>query len=74
MENLSAVTCGAPINKYAQITPFTDGVLSFFQILNDFYIRKFEVPEKILNLWRKKISITFGTNKKLAKSEKTFFC
>jgi hypothetical protein len=37
MENLSTVTYGAPINKYAQTTPFTDGVSSFFQILNDFF-------------------------------------
>jgi hypothetical protein len=36
MENLYTVTDGAPINKYAQNTPFTDGVSSFFQIVNDF--------------------------------------
>jgi hypothetical protein len=39
MENLGTVTYGAPINKYAQNTPFTDGVSSFFQIFNDFFKR-----------------------------------
>jgi hypothetical protein len=31
------VTYEAPINKYAQTTPFTDAFSSFFQILNDFF-------------------------------------
>jgi hypothetical protein len=39
MENLFTVTYGAAIAKYAQTTPFTDGVSSFFQILNDFFKR-----------------------------------
>jgi hypothetical protein len=39
MENLSTVTYEAPINKYAQTIPFTDGVSSFFQILNDLFKR-----------------------------------
>jgi hypothetical protein len=36
MENMFTVTYGTAINKYAQRTPFIDGVSSFFQILNDF--------------------------------------
>jgi hypothetical protein len=37
LENLSTVTYGAPINIYAETNPFTDGVSSFFQILNVFF-------------------------------------
>jgi hypothetical protein len=32
MENLSTVTYGTPIKKYAQTTPSVDGVTSFFDI------------------------------------------
>jgi hypothetical protein len=38
MENLATVTYGAPIKKYAQFIPSVDGVSSFFQIVNNFFI------------------------------------
>jgi hypothetical protein len=32
MKNLSTVTYGAPIKKYAQTTPLVDGFSSFFDL------------------------------------------